>query len=108
MEPWSVKLFSWRRPYTVEMGRRSPLIAFLNRYIDEQLHKYFEDPKLCLRAITFDAVMHQYVEAMLGLSKEEIRRRTVKYIGKAMERCMSSIGGDELRALRGWRISRAM
>ncbi|MEM0233244.1 MAG: hypothetical protein QXL22_04410 [Candidatus Nezhaarchaeales archaeon] len=73
------------------MARSSPLIAALNKYIDRSFHKYFDDPDRCIEAVFLDAAMHQYVEALLGLSREEIMRRTARYFGKAMERCMASI-----------------
>ena len=73
------------------MNRGSPLIATLNKYIDRSFHKYFDDPDRCIRAVFYDAAMHQYFEALFGLSREEIVRRTVKYAGKALEKCMTSI-----------------
>jgi len=67
------------------------LIALLNKYIDRQFHRYFDDPEHCLKAVALDTAMHQYFEAMLGLSREEIVRRTARYAGRALERCMASM-----------------
>jgi len=76
------------------MARSSPLIAALNKYIDRSFHKYFDDPDRCIRAVFLDAAMHQYVEALFGLSREEIVRRTARYFGRAMERCVASISRE--------------
>jgi len=78
------------------MRQRDPLIALLNRLIDRQFHKYFDDPDACALAIGFDAVLHQYFESMFDLSREEVARRTARYVPKAIERCVNA----KLKSLR--------
>ena len=73
------------------MHQRDPLIAVLNRFIDRQFHRYFDDPEVCVLAIGVDAILHQYFESMFGVSREEIARRTARYAPKAIERCINAI-----------------
>ncbi|MEM2216313.1 MAG: hypothetical protein QXP57_07120 [Nitrososphaerota archaeon] len=76
---------SWR------MNRHDPLIAFMNKLVDKRFHKHFKDPNRCLEAIYLDTLLHQYLEIIFGLSRDEIERRTARYVGKAMETCMRSM-----------------
>ena len=79
------------------MRQRDLLIVILNRLIDRQFHRYFDDPEVCLFAVGADVILHQAVEGLFGLPRGEIARRTARYLPKALERCMNA----KLRSL--WR-----
>ena len=78
------------------MRQRDPLIALLNRLIDRQFHKYFDDPDACVLAIGADLILHRYFESLMGLSRKEIARKTARYVPKAIERCVNA----KLKSLR--------
>jgi len=66
------------------------ILRELNRQIDKHLHKYFDHPTLSPLAITADTLIHQITEYILGLPPKEIRRRTRKYLPKAIERSIKA------------------
>ncbi len=73
------------------------MLTALNRLIDREFHRYFDDPDVCVLAIGVDTMLHQYFEASFGLSREEIARRTARYMPKALERCVNAIVRKALR-----------
>ncbi|RLI17952.1 hypothetical protein DRO54_10795 [Candidatus Bathyarchaeota archaeon] len=80
-----------------EMYRRQPLLVALDKLIDKQFHRYFDDPEACMLAIGVNAILHQYFESELGPSREEIARRTARYLPKALEKCLNVIIREALR-----------
>jgi len=70
---------------------RDTALRELNREIDKLFHPYFEDPNKCLQAVFLDTYAHQAVESILGLSREEIAKRTQKYFPRALEKCLNAI-----------------
>jgi len=73
------------------MRSRKPLLAALNRLVDRQLHKYFDDPDACVLAVYVDAALHQYLERAFGLSEKETARRTARYTPRAIRRCINAM-----------------
>ncbi|MCD6536101.1 MAG: hypothetical protein J7K49_03620 [Thaumarchaeota archaeon] len=61
------------------------LLRRLNRKTDKTFHKYFDDPERCSEAILFDTYAHQLAELTPGLPIQEVDRRTLRYLPKAIE-----------------------
>lgn len=70
---------------------RDTALRELNREIDKLFHPYFEDSDKCLQAVFLDTYAHQAVESILGLSHEEIAKRTRRYFPRALEKCLNAI-----------------
>ena len=70
---------------------RDTALRELNRELDKLFHPYFEDPDKCLQAVFLDTYTHQAVESILGLSREEIAKRTQRYFQRALEKCLNAI-----------------
>ena len=70
---------------------RDTLLCELNRKIDKVFHKYFDDPSRCVPAILADTSAHQLAERALGLPIQEVRRRTLRYLPREIERCIGAI-----------------
>ena len=80
---------------TARRGSRDPirdiLLRKLNREIDKAFHRHFDDPSRCIPAILADTTAHQLVERELRIPPQEIRRRTLRYLPREMERCINAI-----------------
>jgi len=76
-----------RRP---EARLKKLILRELNRQIDKHLHKYFDHPTFSPLAITADILIHQITEYVFGLPPKEIRKRTRKYLPKAIERSIKA------------------
>ena len=85
MEAWMMSRRRSRDPL------RDILLRELNRKIDKMFHKHFDDPSRCIPAILADTTAHQLVERELGIPPQEIRRRTLRYFPKEIERCINAI-----------------
>jgi len=70
---------------------RDILLKRLNRQIDKTFHPLFNDPNKCAIAILADIYAHRLTELSLGLPVQEVNKRTLKYLPKAVEDCLEAI-----------------